>query len=101
MKKVIYTAVLGTLLFQTGLTAAADIQQGKEKAKLCFACHGQNGQAPLPQYPNLSGQSAQYLELALKGYKNGSRTDMMMAPMAKVLSDADIANISAYFASIK
>ncbi|WP_206199110.1 c-type cytochrome [Thiomicrorhabdus indica] len=80
---------------------AADIQMGKEKAKMCFSCHGENGQAILPTYPNLNGQSAQYLEIALKAYKNGSRNDLMMAPMAKVLSDQDIANISAYFGSLK
>lgn len=79
---------------------SADIAQGKAKAGVCFACHGETGQAILPQYPNLSGQSAAYLEIALKGYRDGHRTDPMMAPMAKALTDQDIANISAYFASV-
>ena len=80
--------------------SAADIAAGKEKAKVCFSCHGENGRASIPAYPHLAGQQAKYLEVALKAYADGSREDPTMAPMAKALSEEDIRNIAAYFASL-
>lgn len=80
---------------------AGDIQAGKLKAKLCFACHGEQGKAILPQYPNLAGQNDAYLKAALKAYQDGKRQDLMMVPLAKALSAQDIDNISAYYSSIK
>lgn len=83
--------------------AAGDAAAGKAKAAVCTACHGANGKAMIPSYPHLAGQQAQYLELALKAYKNGERTGgqaAIMSGMAKPLSDEDIANLAAYFSSL-
>ncbi|GAB3113519.1 cytochrome c [Aestuariicella hydrocarbonica] len=83
--------------------AAGDAAAGKAKAAVCTACHGVNGKAMIPSYPHLAGQQAQYLELALKAYKNGERTGgqaAIMSGMAKPLSDEDIANLAAYFSSL-
>ncbi|WP_228767081.1 c-type cytochrome [Thiomicrorhabdus heinhorstiae] len=108
MKTPMKSVLKASLVSVTLITAASaqsvqagDVQQGKQKAALCFSCHGEQGRAILPQYPNLSGQSAKYLSIALKGYKNGTRLDPVMAPMAKILSEDDIANISAYFATFQ
>ena len=67
------------------------------------ACHGTDGKATGPIYPNLAGQNAAYLESALKAYREGQRGGGMsaiMAPQAAALSDQDIADIAAYFSSL-
>ncbi len=79
-------------------TLAADVAAGEKKAAVCFACHGKDGHALMKNYPNLAGQSPEYLVIALKGYRDGTRLDPVMVPMAKALSDADMENIAAYFA---
>lgn len=80
---------------------AADISAGKEKAAVCIACHGANGQASIPTYPNLAGQHPEYMVAALKQYRDGGRNNAIMVPMAKALSDEDMKNVAAYFASFK
>jgi cytochrome c553 len=83
--------------------AAGDAAAGKTKAAMCGSCHGANGKAVIPTYPNLAGQNEQYLVTALKAYKSGERSTgqaMIMAGMAKPLSDADIANLAAYYSSL-
>ncbi|MEJ2766658.1 cytochrome c [Photobacterium sp. MCCC 1A19761] len=102
MKKVLAIAVLATVI--SGPTLAADAAAGKAKAAVCAACHGADGTAMIPTYPNLKGQNEQYLVGALKAYKNKERTGGMavvMQPQAAMLSDSDIANVAAYYASLK
>ncbi|MBQ0747973.1 MAG: c-type cytochrome [Marinobacter sp.] len=84
-------------------SAAGDAAAGKAKAAVCAACHGQNGVAQIPMYPNLAGQHEQYLVSALNAYKNKQRNGGQAAIMqgqAAALSDEDIANLAAYFASL-
>ena len=92
--------MLATSLFATS-SFAADIAAGKAKSATCAACHGANGISAIPMYPNLAGQKELYLVKQLKAFRDGTRKDPVMAPMAAPLSDADIANLSAYFASLK
>ncbi|GAA0837707.1 cytochrome c [Cupriavidus pauculus] len=80
---------------------AADAQAGRAKATQCQACHGLDGKSKLPEAPHLAGQVEQYLAKALKDYKSGARKDEMMNMMAKPLSDADIANLAAFYSSLK
>ncbi|MBE1299448.1 MAG: c-type cytochrome [Alteromonadaceae bacterium] len=97
--KTLLFAILATgALSQTAL--AADAAAGKAKAVVCAACHGANGISTIPMYPNLAGQKEAYLLKALKDYKSGNRKDPVMSPMAMPLSDADMANLAAYFASL-
>lgn len=90
------------LLF-LGLAAAgqaADLAAGRAKSEqVCAACHTASGNSTNPQYPILAGQHPDYLAQALKDYKTGARNNAIMAPMAKPLSNADIANLAAWFAS--
>lgn len=79
---------------------SADIAAGKAKSVTCGACHGGNGISMIPMYPNLAGQKEQYLVLQLKAFRDGERKNMVMAPMAASLSDTDIDNLSAYYASL-
>ena len=84
--------------------AAGDAAAGKAKSMMCSGCHGSNGVAIAPMYPNLKGQNAAYIESSLKAFKNKSRTGgqaAMMYGMAAPLSDADIKNLAAYYSSLK
>jgi cytochrome c553 len=82
-------------------SAAGDAAAGKAKAAVCAGCHGANGISMAPIYPNLAGQKEAYLAAQLKAFRDGSRANAIMAPMAKPLSDADIDNLAAYFSSLK
>ncbi len=81
--------------------SAADVAAGKAKAVMCAGCHGANGISALPQNPNLAGQKEVYLVNALNAYKAQARKDATMNAMAAPLTDADIANLAAYFSGLK
>lgn len=92
------------ILLAAGLAATApaalaggDAAAAAEKLGGCVACHGADGIGKAPQYPNLQGQKAAYLEKQLKAFRSGERKDSNMNALAKPLSDADIANLAAYF----
>ncbi|MGI9222415.1 MAG: c-type cytochrome [Woeseiaceae bacterium] len=70
-------------------------------AQTCVACHGQNGISVSPGWPTLAGQHEDYLEHSLKQYRDGGRKDQVMGPLAAGLDDATIAQLAAYFASLK
>ncbi len=96
--------VLGlAALVASAATFAGDPAAGKAKATVCATCHGADGIAIAPTYPNLKGQNEAYMVSALKAYRGGQRQgglSAVMTPMAKPLSDEDIANLAAYYASL-
>ncbi|WP_426415135.1 c-type cytochrome [Aestuariirhabdus sp. LZHN29] len=102
MKKRLLIATLA--LLTPGLAVAAgDAETGKAKSAMCAACHGANGKATIPTYPNLAGQNFNYIVYALNAYKSGARAGGQAAIMqgqAATLSDEDIANLAAYFSSL-
>jgi cytochrome c553 len=67
------------------------------KAELCVACHGQNGEGTLDEYPNIGGQHADYIEQALADYRRGRRKNPVMAPFAQQLSDDEVEALAKYF----
>jgi cytochrome c553 len=69
-----------------------------ESAATCVACHGANGQSMVSAFPHLAGQHESYMVQTLKDYKYGARTNPVMAPNALNLSDADMEDISAFYA---
>lgn len=77
-----------------------DAVAGATKAAPCAACHGSNGVAAAPTFPNLAGQSATYLYVQLRAFKDGSRANTVMQPLAKALTDQDMRNLAAHFASL-
>jgi len=79
---------------------AADMKAGEAKAKeVCQACHGLDGNSPIPEYPKLGGQRLDYLAKALRDYKSGARKNAIMAGFAGTLSPQDIGNLAAYYAA--
>ena len=79
--------------------AAGDPAAGETKIATCAGCHGSDGKALLPENPNLAGQHASYLVKQLKEYQSGERVNAIMAGMSATLSEQDIEDISAYYAS--
>lgn len=93
------TALLVALCGSSAATAA-DTKAGEAKAKeVCQACHGLDGNSQAPDYPKLGGQQPDYLAKALRDYKSGLRKNPIMAGFAGSLSDKDIENVAAYYAS--
>jgi cytochrome c553 len=78
---------------------AGSAEKGQAKAAPCVACHGVNGNSVNPVWPNLAGQHETYIRRQLAAYKNDARQDPLMTPMAKPLSDEDMADLGAYFAA--
>ena len=79
--------------------AAGNVAQGQDKSAVCHACHGADGMSTQPIYPNLGGQQQNYLSKALHDFKDGKRQDPVMSGFATNLSDDDIEDISAWYAS--
>jgi cytochrome c553 len=92
---------LGTILLTISVAqAAGDPAAGKAKAVACAACHGANGQG-VPPNPALVGRSEDEMLQAMKDYKSGKRANAVMKGMTAALSDQDMANLAAYYASLK
>jgi len=76
-----------------------DAAAGQSKAAACGACHGADGNSTDPQYPKLAGQHEMYIVHQLDNFKSGSRQNPIMTGMAAPLSNQDMHDIAAYFAS--
>jgi len=100
MKQFLLVIVLGVLITSGGVALAGDAAAGKAKSGTCAGCHGAAGISKNPMWPNLAGQQQGYLVKQLKAFRDGSRSDPMMTPMAKPLSDEDIANLAAWYNSL-
>jgi cytochrome c553 len=80
--------------------AQAPPAPGRAKAQACAVCHGPLGISSAPDAPHLAGQPRVYLEAQLRDFRAGRRRHEVMNVIAKPLSDADIAEISEWYASI-
>lgn len=91
------TALLAVL--PVAALAKGDPVAGQQKAAACQACHGTDGHSVDPTYPNLAGQHESYLVKALADYRAGRRNNPIMNPMAVNLTDQDIEDLAAWYAS--
>ena len=73
---------------------------GKAKAEVCLSCHGEQGISEMPGIPSLAGQRDQFLEWQLVFFRSGRRKNELMSPMAADLTDDDVKNLGAFFASL-
>ena len=78
---------------------AQAVSAGQAIASKCTACHGADGRASNGAWPNLAGQSKDYLINAIKAYKGGARNNGMMAGIVKDLNDSDAESVATYYAS--
>jgi len=88
-------------LLLPGSASGQDATAGRRKAVACQTCHGLDGVAKLPDAPNLAGQPAAYLVRELNAYRSGTRRNEVMSVAAKSLSDDDIRDLAAWYASIQ
>ena len=102
-------AVIAILLFALPARAqytppqmsAAELAAAREKAQVCFACHGPDGNSQNPDYPILAGQSWRYIFIELNDFKEGRRSDPQMSPIAATLSSDDMVTLGNFFANQK
>lgn len=95
-------AMLGMAMSTTSsVMAAGDVSTGKKKAAVCTACHGADGNSLSDGFPKLAGQHEGYIVKQLMEFKSGARQNAVMAPMAANLSEQDMADLGAYYASQK
>lgn len=80
--------------------AAGDAVAGKAKSVTCAACHGVEGISSLPINPNLAGQVPGYISAQLKAFKSGERVNAVMAGQSAILSQQDMDDLDAYYASL-
>jgi cytochrome c553 len=101
--RVQFLTILSAAAFAAATTTASagDPAAGKAKSVACAGCHGADGVSVIPTFPNLAGQKEAYLIATLKGFRDGTRKNATMNPMAKPLSDADIENLAAYYSNLK
>ena len=101
MKRTVLTAGTIALFSFFGVAqAGGDPAAGKAKAASCAGCHGANGEGVKPN-PALAGLPEAKFVQAMKDYKSGKRPNPVMKSFAGPLSDQDIANLAAYYASLK
>jgi cytochrome c553 len=85
--------------YVTGVQAAGDAEAGKQKSEPCVACHGVGGVSANPAWPKLAGQGEKYLVDQLQLFKEKVRVNTLMNPQAENLSEQDIEDLAAYYAS--
>jgi cytochrome c553 len=98
-KLVVALSLVATLGWTSSALAAGSKEVGQAKAATCSACHGMDGNSLNPEWPNLAGQGEVYLIRQLKAFHGGQRQNVLMSPMAAILSDADMADLAAFFSS--
>ena len=103
MMKLPYYLLFISFCFFADSSFGGDIKKGQEKSASCVACHGNGGISINPVWPKLAGQHANYLETQLYEFQkgpNGSRNNAVMYGIALTLTNEDIKDISAYYASL-
>jgi cytochrome c553 len=89
---------LGGVLL-AGAVSAQDVDAGRKVAGMCRTCHGIDGLAQIPVAPNIGGEPASYLSAQLQAFRSGARVNEMMSVVAAGLSDQQIADVAAWYAS--
>jgi cytochrome c553 len=100
-RRVLFAALCVGMTGAPGAVDAADAAAGRAKAQMCGVCHGPIGMSATPDAPNLAGQPEIYLSSQLRAYRSGERRHEVMTVVAKALSDDEIANLAAWFSSIR
>lgn len=78
-----------------------DATAGAAKSAICGGCHGVDGNAPMPMWPKLAGQNADYIAKQLRDFREGHRVDPLMTGMALTLKDQDLLDLASHFEQLK
>ncbi len=100
MKIFIQLIALLIVISSQSVLAQGDVDAGKSKSGTCVACHGADGNSVNPEWPKLAGQGAQYLFQQLSLFKKGERDNAIMAQQVANLSEEDMHDLAAYYASM-
>ncbi|MEN3350756.1 MAG: hypothetical protein V7632_4391 [Bradyrhizobium sp.] len=100
MRVVSLGLLIASAIAMTSSAHAADVAAGKEKAEVCIGCHGENGISQMENIPSLAGQLDQFVQWQLVFFRAGARKNEQMQPIVEQLSNEDIRNLGAYFASL-
>jgi len=92
-------AIVLVALVSTSAIAAGDPEAGQSKAGVCAACHGMDGNSQVAQWPKVAGQHENYLARQTRMVRDQQRDVAQMYPIVMNLSDEDIADISAWYAT--
>ena len=98
-KLVVALSLVAALGWTSSTLAAGSKEAGQAKAATCSACHGMDGNSLSPEWPNLAGQGEVYIVRQLKAFHAGQRQNVLMSPMAAILTEEDMADLAAYFSS--
>jgi len=99
-KKLLISAIFALLMISGPAMAGGDVEAGKTKAANCSGCHGENGEGMDPN-PTIAGLDAEAHVKILQEYKDGTRENPMMQMFASQLSEEDMADLAAYYATLK
>lgn len=100
-RPILLLALIGVAASGASALADGDARAGRKKATQCAACHGIDGLSKLPIAPNIAGSPAMYIEKQLKAFRSGERSEENMSVVAKSLSDADIADLAAWYSGLE
>ena len=98
--RIVLVVMLSAAMICGSSAHAADVAAGKEKAELCAGCHGEGGISETENIPSLAGQQDQFIQWQLVFFRSGARKSEQMQPVVEQISNEDIRNLGAYFASL-
>jgi cytochrome c553 len=96
---IVLLSALCSLCVSVTAFAEGTAEAGQAKSSTCVACHGVDGNSVNPEWPTIAGQHGEYIVKQLKAFKSGARQNVLMSPMAAGLSEADMADLAAYYSS--
>lgn len=100
LARVFLPVALSFSLAAAAVAASGDVSAGQERAQACAGCHGAQGASSMQGMPSLAGQTDSFLQWQLVFFRSGRRQNSLMTPLAADLSDEEIRNLGAYFASL-
>ncbi len=92
--------ILALLMAPPAAWADGDAERGQSMSALCSACHGPDGISVNPLWPSLAGQQELYLAKAIRDYRDGVRVDVSMQPFVAELTEQEVEDLAAYYASL-
>jgi cytochrome c553 len=91
--------IVAGIALASGVSAAGDVEAGKNASALCAGCHGADGNSAMPNFPKLAGQGQKYLLKQMNDIKEGKRSVVEMTGMLDGFSAQDLENLAAYFSA--